>query len=325
VPTKHRREADKMKMAGWTWFPFDVVDWLTSSDVMAMTFAERGMYVTLLCVQWRDGFVSSEPYLSAKQAGCRPEVIRRWFSKWAHLFPKSTSSETHLRNEKLYEIAVEKGNPKAVEGTEETREEERRVDLEEREKKSSLKEETKTTPVVLSSEDKSNTNPKSNSPLPPKACGCPDGLCDWAEEIPGCNVYPGSIGDAIYYQRHVKKNDYFIPKLTKGYVLKQWQRILNDTPEDFEYEAVPLFKDHVSHLEGGATHTSKVVQRRPKNAKERALLQQNISSNRQWLYDPACPNRCKEGYLDVSDYPDDPLFSNLKSTVICECVTKQSV
>src|SRR5580704_726976 len=74
VPTKHRREADKMKMAGWTWFPFDVVDWLTSSDVMAMTFAERGMYVTLLCVQWRDGFVSSEPYLSAKQAGCRPEV-----------------------------------------------------------------------------------------------------------------------------------------------------------------------------------------------------------------------------------------------------------
>jgi hypothetical protein len=211
MPSKHRREADKMKMTGWTWFPFDVVDWLTSSDVMAMTFAERGMYVTLLCVQWRDGFVSSEPHLSAKQAGCRPEVIRRWFSKWAHLFPKSTSSETHLRNEKLHEIAAEKGNPKAIEGTEERREEKRRVDLEEREKESLLKEETKTTPVVLSSEDKGNTNPKSNpiSSIPPKACGCPDGLCDWQEPIPGMNGLPSSLGDAIYYQRHVKKNEWF--------------------------------------------------------------------------------------------------------------------
>jgi hypothetical protein len=322
MPTKKRRESEKYDMAGYTYFPLDVVDWLTSDDVMGMTSSEEGLYIRLLCIQWRDISLPSDPKILEKSTGRDRDLLRRWLAKYQHLFPIVPGNPGKMRNVKLHEIAVEIGKLTLAEGGEEKREEEKRLDLEERETELPLTEKRKTTPPVLSSERQQQPQQPVSPSAPPKACGCPDGLCDWAEEIPGCNVYPGSIGDAIYYQRHVKKNDYFIPKLTRGYVLSQWQRILNDTPEDFEYEAVPLFKEQVSHLEGGATHTSKVVQRRPKNAKERALLQQNISSNRQWLYDPACPNHCKEGYLDVSDYPDDPLFSKLTSTVICECVGK---
>lgn len=111
-------------MTGWTWFPFDVVDWLSSDDVTTMTAAERGVYITLLCIQWRDGYVPSRPQTCAKVSGFRPEMIRRWFAKWAHLFPISSSNAAHLVNAKLLKIAVEVANPKAERGTEERRVEE---------------------------------------------------------------------------------------------------------------------------------------------------------------------------------------------------------
>jgi hypothetical protein len=125
-PTKHRSEIEKFKMTGWHWFPFDVVDWLTCDDIMKMTSAEEGIYIRLLCVQWRDGFIASRPELAAKQCGKRPEMLRRWFEKWSHLFPISSTNAAHLVNPKLNEIALKKGNPKAQEGTEKRREENRK-------------------------------------------------------------------------------------------------------------------------------------------------------------------------------------------------------
>jgi hypothetical protein len=128
----------------------------------------------------------------------------------------------------------------------------------------------------------------------------------------------------VYYQRHVKRNDYFIPKLSRGYVLQQWQRILADTPKDYAYDPEPMFKERTVHLDGGEITVIKEVTRRPKNAKERSLLlQKDPSKNAKWLYDPACPRGCKEGAVNVSDYPGDPTFSMLTHTELCECVTRE--
>ena len=81
--------------------------------------------------------------------------------------------------------------------------------------------------------------------------------CDWSEPIPGCDR---NIGDAVYYQRHVKRNDYFIPKLTRAYVLSQWQRILNDTPEDYAYDPDPMVRERtVDGLDKPATVIREVV------------------------------------------------------------------
>lgn len=192
----------------------------------------------------------------------------------------------------------------------------------ERETGVSSKEE-KTNPSGASgfqAKDKSKTNPK-------KDCGCADGLCDFAGPVPGCSR-PASIGDAVYYQRHVKKNDYFIQRISAGYVREQWKRLVNDTPEDWSYDPDPLIRQKSVHLDGldNPPTIKKEVVRRPKNAAERALLQNNIPHNRKWLYDPACPNHCKEGLVDVQTYPDaapEEMLSKLMHSEYCGCLMKE--
>lgn len=181
---------------------------------------------------------------------------------------------------------------------------------------------------IVSSTEKIKPNPsgsfqakdKSN---PKKDCGCADGLCDWSEPTGG-NLAK-TIGDAIYYQRHIKKNDWFIPKLTAGYVRQQWQRILNDTPEDYVYDPDPMIKEKRVHVDGEQPRIGKEVVRRPKNAAERVELLKDPDRNRKWLYDPACLHGCKEGLVFVSDNPDaeNPMQRLLGHSEYCECVTKE--
>jgi hypothetical protein len=185
----------------------------------------------------------------------------------------------------------------------------------------SLQEEKDKTPEAPERRERQPQQPPSPSAAP-KECRCPDGLCDWSEPISGC-ARPASVGDAVYYERHVKRNQYFIERLSRGYVLQQWKRLLNDTPEDFAYDPEPMFKERTVHLDAGETTVIKEVMRRPKNAKERSLLlQKDPSKNAKWLYDPACPRGCNEGAVSVSDYPGDPTFSKLTHTELCECVTR---
>lgn len=40
-----------------SWFPLYVRDWLLDEKVMSMTFAERGVYLHLLCLQWLEGSI----------------------------------------------------------------------------------------------------------------------------------------------------------------------------------------------------------------------------------------------------------------------------
>ena len=327
MPTKHRAEIEKMKMTGWHWFPFDVVDWLTSDDILQMSAAERGVYITLLCMQWRDGFVPSRPQSVAKVSGFRPEMLRRWFSKWSHLFPISSLNAAHLVNAKLNEIAIEVGNPKAEGGTEERREEESTGEYStgERERKESpLPRKEKDNPSGASDRKTRQPQQPPSSSAAPKVCRCTDGLCDWSDPIPGV-ANPSSIGDAVYYQRHIKKNDYFIPKLSRGYVLQQWQRIIADTPEDYAYDADPMFKERRIPADGeNQPSVTKIVLRGPKNAKERALLiALDPDKHAKWLFDPTCD--CKEGWVFVSDFADDERQSMRKMghSELCECVTRE--
>ena len=108
-------------------------------------------------------------------------------------------------------------------------------------------------------------------------------------------------------------------------MLKQWQRILADTPEDYSYDAGPMLKERTAHLDGGETSTVREAVRRPKSAEERALLQRNLSANAKWLFDPACPRGCKNGYVFVSDYPDAPYPAQrmMGHDEWCACVTRE--
>jgi hypothetical protein len=105
--TAKRKSTPKLK--GYTWFPFDVVDWLTSDDVRRMTTAEEGLYIRLLAVQWRDGYLPSDLHILSKSVGRDKDLLGRWFRKWQHLFPISPANPNQMVNAKLHEIAVMKG------------------------------------------------------------------------------------------------------------------------------------------------------------------------------------------------------------------------
>jgi hypothetical protein len=67
---------------GYTWFPFDVINWLTSPIVNAMSPTAQGVYIRLLAVQWRDGYVSTDPKSLAVQTGFDARTCVGWFNTW---------------------------------------------------------------------------------------------------------------------------------------------------------------------------------------------------------------------------------------------------
>src|ERR1700739_3779370 len=68
--------------SGWSFFPFDVNNWLTSDDVNAMTLAERGIYITALAVQWRDGYFPSSYLKFAKELKMDRRPARTFLQEW---------------------------------------------------------------------------------------------------------------------------------------------------------------------------------------------------------------------------------------------------
>ena len=116
------------KNKGFSYFPFDVIDWLTSDDVGRMTTSERGVYITLLAVQWRDDGLPEDLRLCAKSCGLRYEVVHKWFESYPSLY-KVVPNLHKLANPKLWNLAIEVGKLDA----------EPSVDIEEIENKRKLK------------------------------------------------------------------------------------------------------------------------------------------------------------------------------------------
>ncbi|HVO78838.1 MAG TPA: hypothetical protein VMT39_02360 [Candidatus Bathyarchaeia archaeon] len=97
---------------GFNWFKFYHNDWLTDRDVVRMSFAERGVYFHLLCVQARDGDLpcAGEPHdkcplLISRLAGIDSRMVARWWPSWGKLFPNDAKCRHHA-NRKLWNLTV---------------------------------------------------------------------------------------------------------------------------------------------------------------------------------------------------------------------------
>jgi len=108
--TSHKLAKKQLsKNDGFAWFPFDVVDWLTSNDVRKMTCAERGVYITLLAIQWRDGPLPSDLQVLSKCTTLVERTLNNFLTKFPHLFNTCPTSVEHLLNAKLWNLSVEVG------------------------------------------------------------------------------------------------------------------------------------------------------------------------------------------------------------------------
>lgn len=80
------------------WLPLLVDDWLTSPTVLAMTAAERGMYVHLLAHQWHDGKLPADPELLTVLSGGSPE---EWAASNAKIMRNFSLRKGWYQNRKL--------------------------------------------------------------------------------------------------------------------------------------------------------------------------------------------------------------------------------
>lgn len=177
----------------------------------------------------------------------------------------------------------------------------------------------------LPSGEKSNTSGASkresnNNPNPKTSTD----VRDWSEYIPGCPLTPDRIRDCIRYQLDVKKNQYFIKRMSRGYVLQEWKRLDADTPEDYVYDSDPMLVEKMLPGENGEPEVAiKVVSRKPKNAAERALLQKTPATadhNRKWLFKEPCPYGCKGGTIRVFPKEGTLLERVTGEVMTCRCV-----
>jgi len=73
------------------WYPHNVIDWLTSETVRAMSNAAKGVYLDLLCRQWRDGSIPSDV---AKLARLCNEPLDVFADLWEEVWPNFTETES---------------------------------------------------------------------------------------------------------------------------------------------------------------------------------------------------------------------------------------
>lgn len=255
-----------------------------------------------------------------------------WLIQAIHIPRKDAPHVQHAVDaliERKFVIPTNDENFEASAATEKSREEKSREEpLEKRERRGSAPESGAGSPLPSGEKDNpskpSDRKQDQNQPQPRKPCACADGLCEWSEPISGCSN-PVRLGDCIYYQRHIKKNDYFIKKLSRGYVLEQWKRVVSDTPEDYVYDLDPLWGKKRSHdTETGGTTEQTVLRRKPKNQNEREEIRVKMPHMPkiavEALFKSPCPYGCDKGYVEVSNYPDDPVLKRLTSSEPCRCL-----
>ena len=89
--TPHSKQGRENEMSeignGYSWFKFDIEGWLSSPEVMRMNLSEKGVYITLLATQGRDGKLYADLDMLAKQSAIDVRVLKNWFKKWGTLIP----------------------------------------------------------------------------------------------------------------------------------------------------------------------------------------------------------------------------------------------
>jgi len=83
------------------WFPLEIDAWDTDERVRRMSYAERGVYITLLCWQWREGSVPADAKVVAKALGASRRLVARVLELG---FISDGTEDQRLINRKLAQV-----------------------------------------------------------------------------------------------------------------------------------------------------------------------------------------------------------------------------
>jgi len=85
------------------WFPLFIDDLETDAEWRSMTWEERGVYIVLLCWQWREGAVPGDARRAARMIHASVPVVR---GVLARCFVEEGGEDRMVVNRKLAEIRV---------------------------------------------------------------------------------------------------------------------------------------------------------------------------------------------------------------------------
>jgi len=83
------------------WFPLEIDAWDTDERVRRLSYAERGVYITLLCWQWREGSVPADAKVVAKALGASRRLVARVLELG---FISDGTEDQRLINRKLAQV-----------------------------------------------------------------------------------------------------------------------------------------------------------------------------------------------------------------------------
>jgi hypothetical protein len=151
------------------------------------------------------------------------------------------------------------------------------------------------------------------------------GIRNWNESVAGISAE--RLRNCIIYQLDVKKDPWWAKNLTRGLVRREKiaLKLDEETPEDYVWTPDPLMGPFTVDLGDGEKYTGRRVLRDPKTPEERQFLRslnggQLVDAVVRRLVNKACAKCRGSGYVERSDYPDDPMAYRLTSTYECECV-----
>jgi hypothetical protein len=241
--SKNLRGNDRPKLsdnAGFSWFAFDAIAWLTSLTVQRMSAAERGVYITLLATQWHDNYLPSTEQLLSKRTGFEVRLLHRWLGNHGHLFPICTANPQYRANQKLWNLAVTVGKiipPEPLKQTTETTPNES---------------ETTTIPPSAGSSSSPTPNGLRDGKLQPQAVPAANGEVpaalggnavngpadprQWNRDVAG--VPADRIRSCVRFQLDHRRNSWYVDNITESTLGKEAfvRKLDADTPQGWSPE-----------------------------------------------------------------------------------------
>jgi len=151
------------------------------------------------------------------------------------------------------------------------------------------------------------------------------GIRNWTQSVRGINAE--RIRNCIIYLLDVKKDPWYLNNCNnRAFVERNADKMDAQTPEDYTYDPDAVITSKRRHIDGEEQPMIQtVIQREPGTLtdKERKDLRDRYGvcdSTILYLAKKDCPVCHGRSFVDVSDYPDDPLHSKLTHSEPCSCV-----
>lgn len=151
------------------------------------------------------------------------------------------------------------------------------------------------------------------------------GIRHWTEPVNG--IPASRVRDCIIFLLDIKRDPWYRSNCNnRAFVHRFAQQMNEQTPEDYRYDPSAVLGFKRQHIDGEQQPVLVEVVQKPVTEitdKDRKQIRDKYGVNDStvhYLAKRGCPDCKGKGFVDVSDYPGDPLYEKLASSEPCHCL-----